>query len=71
MASLRPATWCAARRFESFARTLPRRADAEAFVTPYVDGNGHLNARLQFGDLPRLFCDDFLMDTPEGNELWT
>lgn len=51
-------------------RMLPRRADAEVFVAPFVEGNQRLNARLKINDVRALFSDDFTMYPLEGHEQW-
>jgi hypothetical protein len=49
-------------------RMAPSRAEARAFLEPYLDGNRRLNDRLKISTEPDLFTNDF-SDYPEvGND---
>ncbi len=58
-------------RLPSTDKMLPKRADAQKFLEPYLEGNRRLNARFKISDRPMLFSDDFSGYSAEGHETWT
>lgn len=57
-------TKCLIETMPEEARMAPSRAEARAFLAPYLEGNRRLNARLKISAEPDLFADDF-SDYPE------
>jgi hypothetical protein len=58
-------------RIDGGGRLLPSRAEAQAFLEPYRNGNWRLNQRFGVSALPDLFNDDFTDYPPEGDSGWT
>ncbi len=59
------------RRLPMTDRMLPARADARAFLSPYIEGNCRLNARFAVTNAANLFSEDFSMFPEQANDQWT
>ncbi|MBC7736414.1 MAG: hypothetical protein H7245_04120 [Candidatus Saccharibacteria bacterium] len=59
------------RRLPMTERMLPARADARAFLAPYIHGNRRLNTRFAISPALDLFSDDFSMFPEQATDQWT
>lgn len=56
---------------ETGGKLLPSRAEAQAFLEPYLEGNLQLNKRLKISPVAGIFSEDFSMFPEEPRDQWT